>query len=152
MPRPRILGFAGFLLALPASLLLGQEDKRSRVYRIYPQQVELYLTTPTIAPSGSVSLSPNSPMAELRLGLEGFQLASQAFAETSGLQRASAMPARCPYGWWHLHLGAVPCPREALAACTAICWAHEFCGATLSWVIYTGLCQDSCECYPDGTP
>jgi hypothetical protein len=153
MRRFRLPVLAGSLIALSASATLGQEVRRSKVYRVSLDQVELYLTTASaIAPSGSVSLSPGAATAAFRLAFSDLQFVSESFREDSGLVRAAAMPSRCPFGWWHLHLGNVPCPREPLAACTALCWTHDFCGATLSWRSGGGLCQDSCECYPDGTP
>jgi hypothetical protein len=157
MRRFRIPALIGSVLVLCASVTAGQEARRSRsrVYRVYPEQVELYLTTASlVSPAGFIRMSPDAQTAEIRLGLEQLQFESETFAERAAFRQAHAgdMPAYCPIGWWHLHLGTVPCPREPFGACTAICWAHPMCGATMSWTAGSGLCQDTCECYPDGSP
>jgi hypothetical protein len=151
--RPVVLGvFLAALVALCPSTSLAQKVGRSRVLRVSLENVELHLADVTsIAPAGSVTVRPGASTAELRLGLAEFDVASEDFRQT-GYRKAAALPAYCPVGWWHMHLGTVPCPREALAACTTICWAHPYCSATLSWTAFAGLCQDSCNCDPDGSP
>lgn len=150
MPIRRFVALA-VLSTLCASIGLGQEVRRSRVYRVSLQNLELHFADVTSLAPGSVTVRPGASTAELRLGLESFDVASETFRQ-SGFRKAAIVPAFCPVGWWHLHLGAAPCPREALAACTTICWAHPDCSATLSWTAYAGLCQDSCNCDPDFSP
>lgn len=159
MPLRRPVVLAVFLAVFAvlatagASTAFGQQVGRSRVYRVSLQNLELRLAdVASIAPAGSVTVRPGGSTAELRLGLGDFDVASEDFRfrfRQSGYQKAAIVPAFCPVGWFHLHLGSVPCPREGLAACTTICWAHPDCSATLSWIAYAGLCQDSCNCDPD---
>jgi hypothetical protein len=149
MTTRRFAALAGLFLILGASTALGQQIGKSRVRRVSLENVELHLAdVASAAPSGSVTVHRGSSFAEVRLGLADFDVASETFRQ-SGYTKAAAVPAFCPVGWWHMHLGAAPCPREALAACTTICWAHPDCGATLSWTAFAGLCQDSCNCDPD---
>jgi hypothetical protein len=159
MPIRRPAALVGLLLVfivgfLCASTGLGQEVRRSKVYRMSLETVELHLADlASIAPAGSITIRPGSSTAEVRFGLRlaDVDVAAEDFRDfrQSGFQKAAAMPAYCPIGWFHLHLGSVPCPREAAAACATICFAHPMCSATLSWIAYTGVCQDTCKCDPE---
>jgi hypothetical protein len=141
--------FIGLALVLCASTGLGQSIGKSKVYRVSLEKVELYLdTAAATGVPGSVTARPGLAKAELRLGLADMQLASEEL-RMMGYAKAAIVPAFCPVGWYHMHLGG--CPREALAACTTICWAHPDCGATMSWTPGRLLCTDECNCFPDGS-
>jgi len=154
--RSAIRTLAGVLILgslFCASTALGQEVRRSKVYRMSLQNVELHLAElASMAPAGSITMRPGSSTAEVRFGQAGLRLAdvdmvSEDFRQ-SGFQKAN-IGAHCPVGWYHLHLGSAPCPREAPATCGTICFAHPLCSATLSWRAYTGVCQDACNCDPE---
>jgi hypothetical protein len=148
--RPILL--AGALVVLAASPAFGQKISigKSKVYRVSVENVELYLATAASASvPGSITARPGLAKAELRLGLEDMNAASEEL-RYSGYVQAAIVPGFCPVGWFHMHLGG--CPREAFAACTAICWAHPQCGATMSWTPGWPVCTDECNCFPDGDP
>jgi hypothetical protein len=150
MPLRRSAALAGLFLLLCVSTGFGQEVRRSKVYRMSLEKVELRLTELTsLAPAGSITMHAGNPVAEIRFGLHLAELdmASEEFRQY-GFQNAN-IGAHCPVGWYHLHLGSAPCPREAPAACGTICFAHPLCSATLSWRAYTGICQDQCNCDPE---
>ena len=150
--RPILL--VGALAVLAASPAFGQKISigKSKVYRVSVEKVELYLEAASAARiAGSVTARRGLSKAELRLGLKDMNVAVEDF-RMSGYARAGYTPASitCPAGWFHMHLGG--CPAEPFAACTAICWAHPDCGATLAWTPGRFLCSDECDCFPDGSP
>jgi hypothetical protein len=152
MPLRRSVVLAGLLVLLGASPAFGQRIGigKSKVYRISVEKVELYLeAASSTGTPGSITARRGLAKAELRLGLEDMNVAAEEF-RLSGYTPVAALPASCPAGWFHIHLGG--CPVEAFAACTAICWAHPDCGATLAWTPGRYLCSDECDCFPDGTP
>jgi len=143
----RSLVLASVLVVLCGSNSLAQSVGKSKVYRVSVEKVELYLETAgSLGLAGSITARPGLAKAELRLGLGDMNLAAEEI-RMAGYTKAAIVPAFCPVGWFHMHLGG--CPREAFAACTAICWAHPDCGATMSWTPGALLCTDECNCFPD---
>jgi len=154
MTLRRAVAPAVLLLALSSSPALGQKLSigKSKMFRVSVEKVELYLEAASAARiAGSVTARRGLSKAELRLGLEDMNMAAEDF-RMSGYARAGYTPASitCPAGWFHMHLGG--CPVEPFAACTAICWAHPDCGATLAWIPGRFLCSDECDCFADGSP
>lgn len=112
----------------------------------------LLLSTKLVAAEPTLGTRP----AEFTLGLPacalsgGFPLVASDRKLLEGpepVERESAFGATgCPVGWFHIHWGATPCPREGIGVCFALCAAKPNCRGRISWTAGSYTCEDWCQC------